>query len=37
MHEDARNVAKSVATMIDEVRSGRFVPTDRGLKNPWPK
>lgn len=37
MHDDARNVAHAVAAMIAEVRSGRFVPPDRGLKNPRPK
>jgi multimeric flavodoxin WrbA len=35
--EEVRNVARSVATTVKEIRSGKLVQPDRKLRNPRPK
>jgi multimeric flavodoxin WrbA len=35
--EEVRNVARSVATAVKEIRSGKLVAPDRALRNPRPK
>jgi multimeric flavodoxin WrbA len=35
--EEVRNVARAVASAVDELRAGRVAPFDRRLRNPRPK
>jgi len=37
LHEEVRNAARSLIQMVRMIRSGRYVPPDRDLREPRPK
>jgi multimeric flavodoxin WrbA len=37
VHEDVRNVARAVAVAVGELRQGKLISPDAGLRNPRPK
>ena len=37
LQEEVRNAARSLITLVRDLRAGRRLPPDRGLRNPRPK